>query len=96
MHQLEYNNFMRQCDKCIKKHYAKGFCEPHYKEHRDLIGASGKVCSIDGCNGHHYGLTLCKRHYKAQYKRNRQRQKDNKEEPHQNHHNRNKVSRKGS
>jgi hypothetical protein len=60
---------MRTCSKCTKKHYAKGFCEAHYKEDRELKKPTGKLCSINGCDGFHYGLDLCRKHYKTEYKR---------------------------
>jgi hypothetical protein len=60
---------MKLCCKCDKKHYAKGFCETHYKEHREKTVASGKLCSIDVCSRQHYAWGLCRQHYKSEYKR---------------------------
>jgi len=66
----------RKCsvEYCSSKHYAKGYCERHYrrdKKHGDPINVPkgmGKKCTIDGCNGKHSAKGLCPRHYQKYYK----------------------------
>lgn len=60
---------MKECSKCNNKHYAKGFCETHYKKFREVSRVNVKKCDKDNCDGNHYAKGLCRKHYKTKIKK---------------------------
>jgi len=60
---------MRTCSLCDKKHYAKGYCEAHYKQYRESLSLNIRKCTIVNCQEPHYGWNLCRRHYKTEHRR---------------------------
>jgi hypothetical protein len=52
---------------CSRKHYAKGFCNLHYRQENERAFKNNptlitRVCSIPGCERKHHGNGLCKLH----------------------------------
>lgn len=45
---------------CYIKHYARGYCSPHYTEWRK---DAAPRCSVDGCEKPVVARTVCKMHY---------------------------------
>lgn len=55
---------------CAERHYARGFCYPHYyraRRYGDQFGTTPprppRVCSIAGCGGEPDGRGFCGKHY---------------------------------
>lgn len=44
---------------CDRKHSCKGYCEKHYRHHKN----TGILCSISGCGEQHECKGYCKNHY---------------------------------
>jgi hypothetical protein len=70
------NGESRRCsvDGCSRGHYARSWCEPHYRRQR-LTGGTGPVeiqqyarngCSVDGCTEPHLSAGLCSKHHQRQ------------------------------
>lgn len=58
-------------DRCERGHYARGWCEPHWRRWK-ITGNTGPAevrrygrsgCSVDGCDGPHFSIGLCSLHH---------------------------------
>ncbi len=59
---------MRVCsaEGCIRKHYAKDFCEMHYyrMKRNGRLETFDRECSVEGCRNAHDSIGYCMMHYK--------------------------------
>ena len=66
----------KTCKICDLPHYAKDYCEPHYRRllagkdiNAPIVGRPHRakdnpICSIDGCDRPFYSNGMCEMHYK--------------------------------
>lgn len=53
-------------DGCDRKHYARGYCNPHYVKFRKegvFVVENAKLCSSPGCTAIHHAKGFCSSHY---------------------------------
>jgi hypothetical protein len=58
---------MKPCsvEGCVRKHWSRGYCAPHYSWAKRGGLIPGPLCEIDGCDRPVAGRKMCSRHYQT-------------------------------